>query len=124
MARHAATRDLLGAFALGAVDTEEASSVREHLATCAECQVEIAGLWAAVDSLPAMIVPMDPPPARRDRIAAAVLAETAAEPPAAATVVAPPTPQLAPTITPTERAPEPIRPPVSFWSRATPWMAA
>ena len=124
MARHAATRDLLGAFALGAVDAEEASSVREHLATCAECQAEIAGLWAAVDSLPAMIEPMEPPPALRDRIAAAVLAETAAEPPAAATVVAPPTPQLAPTITPTERAPEPIRPPVSFWSRATPWMAA
>ena len=55
VARHAATRDLLGAFALGAVDAEEAATVRAHLATCAECQAEMAELWLAVDSLPGMI---------------------------------------------------------------------
>ena len=123
-ARHAATRDLLGAFALGAVDAEEAATVREHLATCAECQAEIAGLWAAVDSLPDMVEPMEPPPALRDRIAAAVMAEPASSPPALAATPAPATPTATPTIATAPFAPEPIRKPASFWSRATPWAAA
>ncbi len=123
MARHAEARDLLGAFALGAVEAEEAAIVRTHLATCEACQVEIAGLWTAVDSLPEMIEPLEPPPALRDRIAAAIMTETAASsPPPAA-----PTPAAlgsTPTIVPVPLAPAPIRPPASFWSRATPWMAA
>jgi anti-sigma-K factor RskA len=124
MARHAATRDLLGAFALGAVDAEEAATVRAHLATCAECQAEIAGLWAAVDSLPGMVEPMDPPPALRDRIAAAVLAEPPSASPAPAAASAPAAPPPVPTIAPMESISEPIRKPASFWFRATPWAAA
>ncbi len=122
VARHAATRDLLGAFALGAVDAEEAASVRAHLATCAECQAEIAELWLAVDSLPGMIEPMDPPPALRDRIAAAIVAE--AEAPAPLAPSAAPAPEPVPTIAPAPTLPEPVRKPASFWSRATPWAAA
>jgi anti-sigma-K factor RskA len=124
VARHAATRDLLGAFALGAVDAEEAAAVRAHLATCAECQAEIAELWLAVDSLPSTIEPMEPPPALRDRIAAAIAVEAASPAPA------PPAPPVAPalepasTIAPAPPAPEPVRKPASFWSRATPWAAA
>jgi negative regulator of sigma E activity len=124
VARHAATRDLLGAFALGAVDTEEAASVRAHLATCAECQAEMAELWIAVDSLPNTVEPMEPPPALRGRIAAAIAAEVASPAPA------PPAPSAArasepvPTVAPAPPAPEPIRKPASFWSRATPWAAA
>ena len=121
MARHTATRDLLGAFALGAVDTEEAAIVRSHLTTCTECQTEIAQLWAMVDVLRGTVEPLDPPPGLRDRIAAAVMAEPASLPPAPA---APAALRSTPAIAPPERAPEPIRPPVSFWSRATPWMAA
>jgi anti-sigma-K factor RskA len=124
VARHAATRDLLGAFALGAVDAEEATRVRAHLATCAECQAEMAELWLAVDSLPntvepmepppaLTIEPMEPPPALRDRIAAAIAAE-----------VASPAPEPVATIASASPAPEPIRKPASFWSRATPWAAA
>ena len=113
VARHAATRDLLGAFALGAVDPEEAASVRAHLATCAECQAEMAELWLAVDSLPSTIEPMEPPPALRDRIAAAIAVEAAS-----------PAPKPVTTIAPAPSAPEPIRKPASFWSRATPWAAA
>jgi anti-sigma-K factor RskA len=122
--RHAEARDLLGAFALGAVDAEDAATVRRHLATCAECQAEIAQLWVMVDVLRETVAPLDPPPALRDRIAAAVMAETASTPhgPAAA-------PETAafpsgPTITPVERLSEPIRKPASFWARATPWAAA
>jgi negative regulator of sigma E activity len=122
VARHAATRDLLGAFALGAVDPEEAASVRAHLATCAECQAEMAELWVAVDSLPVMIEPMEPPPALRDRIAAAVTAEAASPAPPAIPASRPP--EQAPTIAPAPPVPEPIRKPASFWSRATPWAAA
>ena len=121
VARHAATRDLLGAFALGAVDAEEAATVRAHLATCAECQAEIAELWLAVDSLPDMIEPMEPPPALRDRIATAIAAEAASPLPAPS---ASPAPEPMPAIAPSPPATEPIRKPASFWSRATPWAAA
>ncbi len=123
-ARHAATRDLLGAFALGAVDAEEAAMVRAHLATCAECQAEMAELWLAVDSLPSTIEPMEPPPALRDRIAAAIVAEAASPALAPAAPAAAPAPEPVPTIAPAAPAPEPIRKPASFWSRATPWAAA
>ncbi len=119
VARHAEARDLLGAFALGVVDAEEAASVRRHLSTCAECQVEIAQLWAMVDVLRETVEPLDPPPALRSRIAAAVMAETTSSPPAAPAALG-----STPTLAPVERAREPIRKPVSFWSRATPWMAA
>jgi anti-sigma-K factor RskA len=120
VARHAATRELLGAFALGAVDAEEAASVRAHLATCAECQAEMAELWIAVDSLPNTVEPMEPPPALRGRIAAAIAAEAASPAPAPPA----PAPEPVPTVAPAPPAPEPIRKPASFWSRATPWAAA
>ena len=124
VARHAATRDLLGAFALGAVDAKEAATVRRHLATCAECQAEIAGLWAMVDVLRDTIEPLDPPAALRDRIAAAILAEATSPEPASPAPSAAPALEPVPTLAPVSPAPEPIRPPASFWSRATPWMAA
>jgi anti-sigma-K factor RskA len=124
VARHAATRDLLGAFALGAVDAEEAATVRAHLATCAECPAEMAELWLAVDSLSGMIEPMEPPPALRDRIAAAIMAEAASPTPAPPVMPASRAPELAPSIVPAPPVAEPIRKPASFWSRATPWAAA
>jgi anti-sigma-K factor RskA len=124
VARHAATRDLLGAFALGAVDAEEAASVRAHLATCAECQAEMAELWLAVDSLPGMIEPVEPPPALRDRIATAIMAEAAVPVPAPPALSVAPALEPVPSITPAPAVPEPVRKPTSFWSRATPWAAA
>jgi anti-sigma-K factor RskA len=131
MARHAETRELLGAFALGAVEAEEAATVRAHLATCAECQAEISELWAAADALPELIEPMEPPPGLRDRISAAILAEPAAPPQAPpAAWPAPPAPALPPVapLPPApppepEPLPEPIRP-ARWWNRAAPWAAA
>ena len=122
MARHAATRDLLGAFALGAVDAEEAATVRAHLATCAECQAEIAELWLRGRQ-----------PARHDRADGA--SPGAARPhrggdhggvgiPRTARASASPAPDPVPAIAPAPPVPEPIRKPASFWSRATPWAAA
>jgi hypothetical protein len=114
--RHADLRDLLGAYALGALDAEESAAVRAHLATCDECQVELATLWAAVDALPEIIEPMDPPPALRDLIAAAIQAEPTVAPLAAPVVPVRPAVVVPP--------PEPIRPSQSWWSRAAPWAAA
>jgi anti-sigma-K factor RskA len=124
VASHAAARDLLGAFALGAVDAEEVATVRRHLTTCAECQAEIAGLWTMVDGLRESVEPLDPPPALRDRIAAAVMAEAASSPPGHAAASAPAKLTSMPTMAPVVRVSEPIRKPASFWSRATPWAAA
>ena len=121
VARHAEAQALLGAFALGALKAEEAATVRSHLSTCVECQMEIAQSWAMVDVLRETVEPLDPPPALRNRIAAAVMAEAASSPPAPA---APAALRSTPTLAPVEHAPEPIRTPASFWSRATPWMAA
>ena len=124
LTRHTVTRDLLGAFALGTVDAEEAATVGAHLATCAECQAEIAGLWTAVDVLRKTVEPLDPPPALRDRIADGILAEATSPAPASPAPSAAPALEPVPTLAPVSPAPEPIRPPASFWSRATPWMAA
>src|SRR5215207_9572788 len=124
MARHAATRDLLGAFALGAVDAEEAATVRAHLATCAECQAEMSELWLAVDSLPDLVEPLAPSPALRDRIAAAIAADAASPAPTPPAPSASPAPEPMPAIAPVPAVPEPSRKPASFWSRATPWAVA
>jgi anti-sigma-K factor RskA len=78
----------------------------------------MAELWLAVDSLPGMIEPIEPPPALRDRIAAAIRAEAASPAPVPSALSAPPAREPAPAV------PEPIRKPSSFWSRATPWAAA
>jgi len=114
---------LLGAFALGAVTAEEAAAVREHLATCAECQAEIAALWVAVDTLPALVDPMEPPPALRGRISEAILADVAARPvtPAAPAPPARIIPASAPL--PMVLPAEPIRP-ARWWSAPAPWAAA
>jgi anti-sigma-K factor RskA len=123
MARHAEARDLLGAFALGALDAQEAAAVRAHLATCAECQAEIALLWSAVDALPELVEPMDPPPELRGRIATAILEDASApQTPPAPLSIASPAPAAAPPA-PERRLAEPIRP-AAWWSRATPWVAA
>jgi anti-sigma-K factor RskA len=132
---HANLRELLGAFALGAVDAEEAEVLRAHLTTCAECQAELAELWAAVDAMADLVEPMEPPPALRERIAAAVQADGrggVVEPPPAAAprapeTLRPPEPVRRPEpVPPSEpvRAAEPIQPPATWWSRATPWAAA
>lgn len=109
--RHDDFQHLLGAFALGAVDADEAAALRTHLATCAACQAELGELWLAVDALPIAVQPMEPPPALRGRIEAAILAESPAPRPAGATLTPLP-------------PPSPIRRPESWWSGAAPWAAA
>ncbi|MFL5861245.1 MAG: anti-sigma factor domain-containing protein [Solirubrobacteraceae bacterium] len=123
--RHATTGEILGAYALGAVDEREAAAVREHLATCAACRAELGALWIAGDNLAEVSEPLDPPPALRERIAAAVLAEVATQPRGAppAALPAPPVKPVAVAVPPARPVAEPVRP-ARWWSRPAPWAAA
>ncbi len=80
-------RDLAPAFALGALEPEQAQAVREHLATCTEPHPEIAAFAEVVPVLAESIKQVEPPAALRERIMAAAAADLAAEAPAPATSV-------------------------------------
>lgn len=68
-------RDLLGAYAVGAVPPGERRRVAAHLASCAACRAELGRLRAAVDALPLALADREPPPTLRDGIEAVVLRE-------------------------------------------------
>lgn len=118
-------RDLLGAYALGAVDSREAEAMRAFVSSDALAAEELAELMAAADALAMSVEPMTPPPGLRGRIAEAILEESALTPPAWAVPPYQPRAPL-PVPTPLPPAPTPIRPEVAipFWQRPTPWAAA
>jgi hypothetical protein len=61
------------AYVLGALDEPE--SYREHLATCTECQAEVARLQPVVDALPATVPPRNAPEDLRQRVLSVVRSE-------------------------------------------------
>lgn len=80
-------RDLAASFVLGALDDDEMSAVREHLATCADPHAEIIELGGVLPVFMASLRPVEPPAALKDRIMAAAAADLedrrrAAAPPA------------------------------------------
>ena len=52
--------DDIPAFALGALDPEEALQVSEHLVRCPSCRAEVAGYHAVVGLLLCAIPPQEP----------------------------------------------------------------
>ena len=113
-------RDLLGAYALGAVDAQEAAHMRAFLEHDPDAEAELAELLAAVSVLPELADPMMPPPGLRDRISAAALADLPAPPlafvpPVAATPVPVAAAQLPANV---------VRPKPAFWQRASVWATA
>lgn len=77
--RCAEVRERFADVLAGTAEATTVSAVREHLATCAECQAEVAGLdalWTALDRLPASMVPSS---RMRERFSAMVAAERASE---------------------------------------------
>lgn len=114
-------RDLLGAYALGAVDVREAAEIRAFLDHDADAAAELSELLAAVSVLPELAEPMTPPPGLRDRIAAAVLADVSAEPAPRAPLA--PLPQATAAARPVEPA-NVMRPEPAFWQRASVWATA
>jgi anti-sigma-K factor RskA len=70
-------RDLAGSFVLGALGTDEAAAVREHLASCPEAHEEIAELGGVVPVLAASVPVVEPPDGLKARIMAAAAADLA-----------------------------------------------
>jgi len=67
---HDEIAQLLGAFALDAVDPDEAAAVRAHLAECPRCSSEVAEHWEVTGLI--ANVGVDAPPEIWDRIAAQI----------------------------------------------------
>ena len=67
--------DLAASFVLGALDEDEMAAVRAHLASCAESHAEFDELGGMVPVLQASLLPVEPPPALKDRIMAAAAAD-------------------------------------------------
>ena len=70
-----ALHDLTAAYALHALDPEEARAYEEHLARCERCRGELAELSEGATALAYAADGPAPPPALRDRILAAARAE-------------------------------------------------
>jgi putative zinc finger protein len=57
---HSDVRELLEAYALGALEAGEAEAVREHLARCGDCSVELASFERVTDALPSALAAASP----------------------------------------------------------------
>ena len=82
---HDELRDDLAAYALGALEDDEAARLRDHLQTCEECRLHLRWLEPAVELLPMTVQQLEPPPRLRDALIRAVRDESpkaAREPPA------------------------------------------
>lgn len=73
-------RELLGAFALNAVNRDEEVAVGAHLEECESCRDEVARHLAMVAALPLGVGEMEPPPRLRDSILSAIDQELSARP--------------------------------------------
>lgn len=65
---HGSFRENIPAYALGALDAEEAVALESHLKTCSACQAELADYRALSDSLLTAIPPKGPSAALRRRL--------------------------------------------------------
>jgi hypothetical protein len=74
MNRHEEIFEMLGAYALGALDEADAALVQAHLSECAVCRNELAG-FTEVSARLAHFGPVQPPPELRGRILATVRQE-------------------------------------------------
>jgi anti-sigma-K factor RskA len=76
---HEERRDDLAAYALGALDADEAAALEEHLRGCDACAEYLTWLAPAVELLPASVEQLEPPERLRENLMAAVRAEAGAE---------------------------------------------
>jgi anti-sigma-K factor RskA len=65
---HSLWRENIPAYALGALEAEEARALEAHLQTCAACQAELAGYRAVSEHLVLTIPPRQPSAALRKRL--------------------------------------------------------
>jgi anti-sigma-K factor RskA len=74
---HDRRRDDIAAYLLGALEPGEAAELERHVAGCPECEQELQRLRPAVQVLPEMVEPVEPPPALRGRLMEQVRSEAA-----------------------------------------------
>jgi anti-sigma-K factor RskA len=67
--------DTVAASLLGALSEAERRELEAHMATCADCREDAAGLRVVTDALPLAVPPVPPPPRLRDRLMETVRAE-------------------------------------------------
>lgn len=72
---HDEIRDLLPAYAVGAVDPEERAVVEAHLATCAACRAELKSYEALAEDMLYAVPPTAAPPRLEARLRAAIRQE-------------------------------------------------
>jgi anti-sigma-K factor RskA len=73
---HEEIREDLAAYALTALQEDEAERLRAHLGTCDECRRQLRWLEEAVELLPRTVEQLEPPPRLRESIMDAVRAES------------------------------------------------
>jgi len=76
MSSHEAFRDAVAAYALDALDAEERGPFEAHLATCAECQRELAELRRVTAGLGLSVDPIAPPESLKARTLARATAQS------------------------------------------------
>jgi anti-sigma-K factor RskA len=72
---HAQWSDSVGAYLLGALESDESAGFEQHLAQCEVCAHDVAELKVAADALPVSVPLVSPPPALKGRIMAVVESE-------------------------------------------------
>ncbi len=72
--------DLVGAYALGALDATDRAAFERHLAECQACASEVRSLQPVVDGLAQVVPLVDPPAALRERVLAAAAGQGRAWP--------------------------------------------
>ncbi len=77
---YAHDNDLIGAYALDALEAADRASFEEHLLGCAACHAELADLSHVVAVLPLAVELVEPPAELWSRITAAIEAESPARP--------------------------------------------
>ena len=76
-------RDDLAAYALGALDRDDAAELERHLDGCESCMARLRWLDPAVGLLPAAVPQLTPPDSLRENLIATVRAEAAPVTPSA-----------------------------------------
>ena len=75
MMRHGEIKDLLAAYALGSVSSDERGEIDRHLSSCDECRAEVADYEAVTGSLALAVEPVQPPPGFTERVVAAAVGD-------------------------------------------------
>jgi anti-sigma-K factor RskA len=75
MIQHGEIKDLLAAYALGSVSSDERGEIDRHLSSCDECRAELADYEAVTGSLALAVEPVQPPTGFTERVVEAAVGD-------------------------------------------------